>query len=673
MARNQRKQDSPKMLLHSDCPKDNFEFRSARYDKSKNESTINAKQRRQMARSHVTKDNDLHDAREHSDSEIDEHNLECDEIQDFECLKECEKREIDQPDLRERAKRKLFVEDDSSEGAKYTRSNNNERLHTQPSDKGLEFTEEEHISTDGSTIQNLRNLHVESNNESDDERRGGGGNQSSDPGTSDTRYQPGRDDRRRVRRSASADKEKKNMDNEQTKKLGNDSKHQQEEKGQNYYTSIVHSKDIQYPQRKGTACIIANHGDHIHILWRSTTGNSNRTRKQIHANFGFNNAEIAESVTTTQKVRDIRHFVRYLMRYGIQSITYINGGIKAVNEIIESTIPDENINCLEMWSKREIRREESEKHKANFIKHKKDAYDFIKDLVLKYGCTSQAQFNRRISPTEFEIIMTAYGPSTYTSHVRAIIKYNNALKLKEQDRKPFMFHIDINNASSKVQEDYLMYLFEENGIDFTYFMAWCIIIIDMHINKVNTLILNGPPNTGKSMLLQLITKGLVKAFITRTGDATQFHLQNCLDKRILLFEEPRITPATVDDMKLLLGGEEFDIQIKHSDPEGLKRTPVLISTNKPIGFHLSPIDNEALEVRSRLFNFTKIIGTHLEVCEENITPRAIINLMFKHHNGILDNFMCILMRRRRITGKEAHDIWDEYVRPFYFECQHLGK
>ncbi len=586
---------------------------------------------------------------EYNGTGVDECDIECNEKQDLGEIEECERMGNNEDDILRTRERIVYGERSNRGKGEYRGGDNDERIQSNASSKGLGPTKFLSVRDTRENISRME--HGQQRRRASKRDRRGRGEEPAEPEAKRARDERvGGGECSKGREELASNKEDK-----QSKKVD-----------ENYYTSIVHTNDIKYPKGRATACIVANHGDHVHIVWRSSTGNSNRTRKQINTNFEFNSGEIAECVTTTQKVRDIRYFVRYLIRYGIQSITYINGGIREVNDIIENTQADENVNCMEMWQKREVRREESDGKKVNFIKHKKDAYDYIKELIVKYKCKSVHEFNRMISPEEFEMIMVSYGPSTYNTHVRVILKYENAKKLKGQQSRPFMQHVTYDSSiNTEIQEEYIKLLFDENKINFSYFCAWMIIVMDKHIHKVNTLILSGNPNTGKSMLLNLFTNGLVKAFVTRTGDATQFHLQNCLDKRILLFEEPRITPVSVDDMKLLLGGEIFDIQIKHSDPENLIRTPVLVSTNKALGYHLSPIDSNALDVRSREFMFIKVIGTHIDICEETITSSAVVNLILKNVIDIKHNFIDILMRRLKFDELRAQSVWEDDVESFF--------
>lgn len=86
------------------------------------------------------------------------------------------------------------------------------------------------------------------------------------------------------------------------------------------------------------------------------------------------------------------------------------------------------------------------------------------------------------------------------------------------------------------------------------FLSFVILIADRKLNKINTLALQGPPSTGKSLMLSALLDPLHTAIVTRNGDQNTFHLQNFLGKAYAKFEEPRITKTVVDNYKLLFLG-----------------------------------------------------------------------------------------------------------------------
>ena len=55
------------------------------------------------------------------------------------------------------------------------------------------------------------------------------------------------------------------------------------------------------------------------------------------------------------------------------------------------------------------------------------------------------------------------------------------------------------------------------------------------------------------------------------------------------------------DFKLLFGGENFEISVKHMEPETLRRIPIFVSTNKNLDYWIAPPDGEAINARTKTF------------------------------------------------------------------------
>ena len=130
------------------------------------------------------------------------------------------------------------------------------------------------------------------------------------------------------------------------------------------------------------------------------------------------------------------------------------------------------------------------------------------------------------------------------------------------------------------------------------------------INKINTLVFIGPTNTGKSLLANLIGKPYLKGYVQRSAEGNSFHFEGLLNKSVAMLEEPRITALTMNDYKVLLGGEDFEVNKKHQAPEILKRIPVLITTNAPIGSYLQAVDAQALDNRAITIHIDKQLNVN---------------------------------------------------------------
>jgi len=117
--------------------------------------------------------------------------------------------------------------------------------------------------------------------------------------------------------------------------------------------------------------------------------------------------------------------------------------------------------------------------------------------------------------------------------------------------------------------------------------------------KKNTFIIYGTSNTGKSCFVRPLITMFKHGEITNSGS---FMYQNCIDKDIIVWEEPLIGNAELEKFKLVSEGTPTEVAIKFRAPEKLERTPLLITTNHHIWRYCSS-EEPALRNRCYLYNF----------------------------------------------------------------------
>lgn len=118
-------------------------------------------------------------------------------------------------------------------------------------------------------------------------------------------------------------------------------------------------------------------------------------------------------------------------------------------------------------------------------------------------------------------------------------------------------------------------------------------------DKVNVLCLQGPSNTGKTTFIRPLADIFNWGEIVQGG---QFMFQNCINKELLIWEEPLIGPDFVEMCKRVFEGMTTQVNIKFKAPQTLYRTPILITTNKDV-WHYCEADKAAFENRMFHYNF----------------------------------------------------------------------
>jgi hypothetical protein len=124
------------------------------------------------------------------------------------------------------------------------------------------------------------------------------------------------------------------------------------------------------------------------------------------------------------------------------------------------------------------------------------------------------------------------------------------------------------------------------GDDGNVFMAN---LLRMHFNrqlgKHNTICFRGRSNAGKSQLAGSYVDYMVGNHYGKPINNVRsgFPFDGCINKRMILWEEPMITMDNIEDVKLLLEGNSLRADVKYaSGGMDIRNTPVIITTNKAL-------------------------------------------------------------------------------------------
>nr|AAM94165.1 non-structural protein 1 [Penaeus monodon] len=352
---------------------------------------------------------------------------------------------------------------------------------------------------------------------------------------------------------------------------------------------------------------VTDHGDHWHITFSGHPTNKSRHRNTILTYLGVTFAARAEAEATMVLIKDIKRWILYLIRYGIERLSYFGLGHTIFRRIIkyfqqyrreEDTIDGP---CPYMSSTRDERGEEKSKENSA-------EYDYLRHLVKSKAARTVQELVNKLDDEEYKQLWTRTR-GQYKDKLRGILTYYNNKKKSSQSQLSL---ITIYKNISKRKPDFenmqwLKYMFANNDIRVPEILAWIIIVADKKLDKINTLVLQGPTGTGKSLTIGALLGKLNTGLVTRTGDSNTFHLQNLIGKSYALFEEPRISQITVDDFKLLFEGSDLEVNIKHQESEIMGRIPIFISTNKDIDYWVPTADGKALQTRTKTFHLTRQI------------------------------------------------------------------
>lgn len=148
--------------------------------------------------------------------------------------------------------------------------------------------------------------------------------------------------------------------------------------------------------------------------------------------------------------------------------------------------------------------------------------------------------------------------------------------------------------------------------------------LDKTVPKLNTMCIIGPPGSGKTFLADCVS-----AFMLNTGNIANFNkscnfpLQDCKNRRFLVWNEPNFSPNNLDTLKMLLGGDPCPARIKYESDYVIPRTPVMMTTNKKV----LP-DNDAFSQRVSTWNWNS--ATYLKELKKKPHPLCMIDLYRKY-------------------------------------------
>lgn len=105
-------------------------------------------------------------------------------------------------------------------------------------------------------------------------------------------------------------------------------------------------------------------------------------------------------------------------------------------------------------------------------------------------------------------------------------------------------------------------------------------ILERRLPKMNSIYISGPANCGKTYFAMMIcgfylNVGHVKNFVR----GQNFPLNDCGNRRVLLWNEPSIMPSAYDTVKMLTGGDPCPAAVKYQGDTTISKTPLIFTAN----------------------------------------------------------------------------------------------
>lgn len=170
--------------------------------------------------------------------------------------------------------------------------------------------------------------------------------------------------------------------------------------------------------------------------------------------------------------------------------------------------------------------------------------------------------------------------------------------------------------------EWLKRILKNNDIDLKKFGTDVFDIMDKRLPKINTLMLKGPANAGKTLIAESIARACIfYCNIQQFAKGKNFIFMDAVGKRCCMINEPRITDEHAEVLKNVLEGAAVHVDVKFKTGQMLQRTPVVIATNHDLSMFLqqTKAQNEAA-YKSRLIEYRLKTMPTLQECKYQLHP-----------------------------------------------------
>lgn len=138
-----------------------------------------------------------------------------------------------------------------------------------------------------------------------------------------------------------------------------------------------------------------------------------------------------------------------------------------------------------------------------------------------------------------------------------------------------------------------------------------------------------PPNAGKNFFFDAVIHYFLNfGQLGNFNKYNSFPMQECVNKRIILWNEPVLEASAVETLKTIFGGDTANAKVKYQNDAIITRTPVIVLSNNDV----FPKD-EAF--RSRIISYEWRACDDLKKLKKKPWPLAFYTLLEEYK--ILDN------------------------------------
>lgn len=185
------------------------------------------------------------------------------------------------------------------------------------------------------------------------------------------------------------------------------------------------------------------------------------------------------------------------------------------------------------------------------------------------------------------------------------------------------FYLDLDESLKYINQLLLFQFKTADGVD--EFLNILYNVCERKLSKLNSIFILGKPNCGKTWFVDCLAAfylniGHVKNFVR----GNNFPLNDCPNRRILVWNEPSIQPSSFDSVKMLCGGDSCPAAVKYEGDGVISKTPLIFTSNNNI-FPLTTVWT------SRIHTVTWQPASFLKNIEKKPHP-LVFEILFNKYN-----------------------------------------
>lgn len=143
--------------------------------------------------------------------------------------------------------------------------------------------------------------------------------------------------------------------------------------------------------------------------------------------------------------------------------------------------------------------------------------------------------------------------------------------------------------------EHLLHFQYGNNDAVMFFMNRLYNICERTLKKTNSMFIKGPPNSGKTWFTDMVASFYINVgYVGNFNKSNAFPLNDCVNRRILIWNEPNIEQCAYDTVKMLCGGDACPCNVKYQPGSTVTRTPLIFTSNTNVFNAGDPVWNSRI-------------------------------------------------------------------------------